>query len=77
MARRQFSKPSHAKEERNGPPGATKAFLQPSPEAAMLFAPFGYTHPPPLVSRLSVGTEPKFKDIARSDFTSSKSADFN
>jgi len=30
-------------------PKLIKAFLQPSQEAAMLFAPFGYTHQPPPV----------------------------
>ena len=39
MARRLFSKPVHAKEERNGPPELTKVFLQLSPEAAMLTGP--------------------------------------
>jgi len=28
-------------------PVPTKSFLEMSPDAAMLFAPFGYTHPPP------------------------------
>ena len=36
----------HAKEERNGLPSANKSF---STEAAMLFASFGCTHPPPSV----------------------------
>ena len=44
-ARTLFSKPIHAKQERSGPPSA-----EPSPEAAMLFAPFGCTHPLPTLS---------------------------
>ena len=40
-------------------PVLTKAFLQASSEAPMLFAPFGCTHPPPPVTTLSAGAEPK------------------
>jgi len=58
-------------------PVPTKAFLQPSPEAAMLFAPFGYTHPPPHLPPFLLVQNLSHKDIARSDFTSSKSANFN
>ena len=46
-------------------PVPTKAFLQSSPEAAMLFAPFGCTHPLPLSCPFCCCR------------TSSKSADFN
>ena len=35
----------------------TKGFLQLSPEAAMLFPPFGCTHLPPLCPSLSAGAE--------------------
>ena len=38
------------KQERNAHSLQTKGFLQLSPEAAMLFAPFGCTHPPPALS---------------------------
>ena len=46
-----FLKQMHAKEERNGPPSANQGLftIQPSPEAAMLFVPFGCTQPPPPV----------------------------
>jgi len=43
---RLFSKPICAK-ERNGPPSTDQRFLKLNPEAAMLFAPFRCTHPPP------------------------------
>ena len=51
-------------------PVPTKGFLQPSPEAAMLFAPFRCTHPhspiPPFLLKQNLSP----KDIARSDITS-------
>ena len=49
-------------------PVPTKAFLQPSPEAAMLFAPFGYTHPPhpvPPSPTISAHAEPISKKTLR------------
>ena len=39
----------YAKKDRNGPPSDTKLLLKTSPDAAMLFAPFGCTYPPPPV----------------------------
>ena len=40
----------YAKKDRNGPPSANQvASLKMSPVTAMLFTPFGYTHPPPPV----------------------------
>ena len=36
-----------AKKDRNGPPSANQVVLNSSPDTAMLFAPFGCTHPPP------------------------------
>jgi len=58
-------------------PVPTKAFLQSSPEAAILFAPFGCTHPLPPVLPFLLVQNLSPKDIARNDITSSKSADFN
>ena len=55
-------------------PVPTKAYLQPSPEAAKLFAPFGYTHLPPPVPPFLLAQNLSLKDIATSDITSSKSA---
>ena len=39
----------YAKRDRNGLPVPTKLLLKTSPDAAMLFAPFGCAHPPPPV----------------------------
>jgi len=39
----------YAKKDRNGPPSANQVTLKTSPDAAMLFAPFRCTHPPPPV----------------------------
>jgi len=44
-----------------------KAFLLPSPKATMLFAPFGYTHPPPPVPLFLLTWNLSPKDIAGSD----------
>ena len=57
-------------------PVPSKAFLQTSPEAAMLFAPFGCTHPPPPVSPFLLVQNLSPKDITGSDITSTKSADW-
>ena len=46
-------------------PVPTKAFLQPSPEAAMLFALFGCTYPPPPVTPFLLAQNLSPKDIAR------------
>jgi len=48
-------------------PVPTKSFLQTSPDAARLFAPFGYTHPPPPVLPFLLKQNLSPKDIARSD----------
>ena len=52
----------------------TKAFLQPSSDVAMLFAPCGCTHPPPPVPPPSAHTEPISKDIAGSDIMKLKAS---
>jgi len=56
-----------------GHPVPTKTFLQPRPDAAMLFAPCGYTHPPPPVPRflLKQNLSPK-ENIVRSDIVELK-----
>jgi len=46
-------------------PVPTKAFLQSSPEAAMLFAPFGCTHPPLPVTPFLLAQNLSPKDTAR------------
>jgi len=46
-------------------PVPTKAFLQSSPEAAMLFAPFGCTRPPLPVTPFLLVQNLSPKDIAR------------
>ena len=51
-------------------PVPTKAFLQPSPEAAMLFAPFGCTHSPSPAPPFLLAQNLSPKHIARSDITS-------
>jgi len=51
-------------------PVPTKGFLQLSPEAAMLFAPFGCTHSPPPVLPCLLKLKLSPKDIARSDMAS-------
>ena len=48
-------------------PVPTKSFLQPSPDAAILFAPFGCTHPPPSVTPFLLKQNVSPKYIARSD----------
>ena len=58
-------------------PVPTKAFLQPSPEAAMLFAPFRCTHPPPPVPPFLLKQNLSPKNIAGSDVMSTKCANFN
>ena len=48
-------------------PVPTKAFLQPSPEAAMLSWPSAETHPPPLVPPFLLAQNLRPKDIAGND----------
>jgi len=48
-------------------PVPTKSLLKMSPDAAMLFAPFGCTHPPPPVPSFLLMQNPSIKDIARND----------
>jgi len=57
-------------------PVTTKAFLQPSLETPMLFAPFGCTHPPPPVLPFLLAQKLSPKDIVESDITNTKSANF-
>ena len=70
MARRPFSKPVRAHEQRNGSPGMTKGFLQLSPEAAMLPGLRVETRPPPPVPPFLLAQSLSPKDIAGSDITS-------
>ena len=48
-------------------PVPTKSFLKTSPDAAMLFAPFGCTHPPPPVLPFLLAQNLSPQDIAGSD----------
>jgi len=48
-------------------PVPTKSLLKTSPEAAMLFAPFGCTRPPPPVPPFLLAQNQNPKDIAGSD----------
>jgi len=48
-------------------PEPTKSPLKTSSDAAMLFAPFGYTHPPPPIPPFLLKQNLSPKDIARSD----------
>jgi len=48
-------------------PVPTKSLLRTSPDAAMLFAPFGCTHPPPPVPPFLLTQNLSPKDIAGSD----------
>ena len=70
MARRPLSKPVHAHEERNGPPGDDQGLSTAKPKAAMLPGPRVETHPPPLVPPFLLVQSLSPKDIARSDITS-------
>ena len=47
-------------------PVPTKSLLKMSPDMAMLFAPFGCTHPPPPVPPFLLKQNLSPKDIARS-----------
>jgi len=57
----------YAKKDRNGFPVPTKSLLKMSPDTAMLFVPFGCTHPPPPVPPFLITQNLSPKDIARSD----------
>ena len=48
-------------------PVPTKSLLKTSQDATMLFAPFGCTHPPPLVPPILLTQNLSPKDIAGSD----------
>jgi len=58
-------------------PVLSEGFLQLSPEAAMLFAPFKCTHPPPHVPAFLLVQNLSPKGIAESGNKSLKSDDFN
>jgi len=64
-------------EQEKAHPVPTKGFLQLSPEAAMLFPPFGCTHPSPPVAPFLLTQNVSPKDIIGNDITSSKSDNFN
>ena len=70
MARRPFSKPVHAEEERNGQTRADQGLLQLSPEAAMLPGPRVETRSPPHVPPFLLAQNLSPKDIVGSDITS-------
>jgi len=53
-------------------PVPTKVFLQANPDTAMLFAPFGCTHPPPPVPSFLLMQNLSPKDIAGSDIMKQK-----
>ena len=53
-------------------PVPTKSLLKTSPDAAMLFAPFGCTHLPPLVPPFLLTHNLSPKDIAGNDITKLK-----
>jgi len=57
----------YAKKDRNGPPSANQVTLKTSPDAAMLFAPFRCTHPPPPVPPFLLTQNLSPKDIAGSN----------
>ena len=48
-------------------PVPTKSLLKMSPDATMLFAPFGHTHPPPHVAPFLLTQNLSPKDITGSD----------
>jgi len=54
----------YAKKDRNN---NNKSLLKMSPDTAMLFAPFGCTHPPPRVLPFLLTQNLSLKDIAGSD----------
>jgi len=68
--RRHFSKPIHAKEERNGPPSANQSLSTAKPRSSQLFTPIGCTRPPPPVLPFLLAQTLSPKDIAGSDITS-------
>ena len=53
-------------------PVPTKSLLKMSPDTAMLFSPFRYTHPPPPVPPFVLTQNLSPKDIAGSDITKLK-----
>ena len=61
------SKYIYAKKDRNGPSSANQVASNMSPDAAMLFAPFRCTHPPPPVPPFLLTQNLSPKDIAGSD----------
>ena len=67
MARRHFSEPICAKEERNAPHSTDQGI---SAEVSMLITPFECTQPPPLVLPFLLVQNLSPKDISRSDITS-------
>ena len=59
----------YAKRAEMAHPVPTKSFLKTSPDTAMLFAPFGYTHPPPPIPPFLLKQNLSSKVIAGSDIT--------
>ena len=57
----------YSKKDRMALPVPTKSLLKMSPDAAILFAPFGCTHPPPPVLPFLLTQNLSPKDIAGSD----------
>ena len=70
MARRPFSKPICAHEERNGPPGDDQGLSTAKPEAATLPGPRVETRPLPPVPPFLLAQNLSPKEVAGSDITS-------
>ena len=72
MARRLFSKPVCAQEERSGPPSADQGLSTAKPRSshAKLPGPRVETHPPPPVPPFLLAQNLSPKDLAGSDITS-------
>ena len=70
MARRPFSKPVCAHEERNGLPGDDQGLSTAKPRSSHVTWAQGETHPPPPVPPFLLAQSLYPKDIAGSDITS-------
>ena len=62
----------YIKKDRNALPVHTKSFLETSPDAVMLFAPFRCTHQPPAILPFLLKQNLSPKDIAGSDIMKMK-----